>query len=243
MKKNRLNNDIASRLKSVAQDLSFYCKDKQPERLHCMRVDLKKIKALCYFGDKVYQEKYSSKRLKPLFDKAGNIRVLQINTLLLCQFPQPPESIIERLKKDEITLRLNFLRNTKRYLSLVKKFKKEVQLPKTLPNKNTIVRFFKEEKKKAAHKLKDTDRLNVHMYRTKIKRMMYVYDALPQKTRKAVGLNVQQINKLQNQLGNWHDTYTAVNFLSKEHFPVNSTEYILKLKEKEKIQFRALFKS
>ena len=81
----------------------------------------------------------------------------------------------------------------------------------------------------------------MHRYRSKIKKLLFIYNALPNKIKKEIKLNELEIDKLQKMLGDWHDTYSAINFFSQEQFPMNTAEYILKLKAKEKRQFNALF--
>ncbi|MBK6642354.1 MAG: hypothetical protein IPG39_14570 [Bacteroidetes bacterium] len=72
---------------------------------------------------------------------------------------------------------------------------------------------------------------------------MYVYDALPKRIQKEIELNKAQINKQQVKLGDWHDTYSAIKFLSHEHFSLETVEYVQKLKDKEKRQFNALLRN
>jgi len=229
-------------LKSIEQNLLIYKKYKHPHCLHHLRVDIKKIKAVFSFAESVYKKKYSTTKLKPLFNKTGEIREIQINIHLLSEFPHPPERIITELKKKENLLIEQFLKHGSRYIWRIKNFRKNVCLPEILPDKITITKYFNKEKQKSNKKLVSKNREDVHRYRTKIKKIMYVYIALPRRIKKEIELNEVEINKLQEKLGDWHDTYSAINFLSNEHFPINTSEYILKLKEKENRQFNALFK-
>ncbi len=72
---------------------------------------------------------------------------------------------------------------------------------------------------------------------------MFVYDALPKKITKEVNLDERHINKLQEKVGNWHDTYSSIEFLSYQYFKQKPVKYISKLKQKEIKQFNALFKN
>ena len=243
MKKNLLKHYVVNRLKSIEQNLSIYIQDKKPESLHHLRVEIKKIKAVFSFSKKVYKEKYNTAKLKPLFNKAGKIRETQINIHLLGLFPYPPEKLIEQLKKKEYILTLLFVKCSSRYVRLIKEFRKNICLPKILPNKKRINKYFKKEKQKANKKLKNNDRKDLHRYRTKIKKLMYVYNFLPKKTQKEMELNETEINKQQGMLGDWHDTYSTTNFLSHEYLPMKTAENVVKLKEKEKRQFDVLLRT
>jgi len=240
MEKNLLNNYIFDHIESLEQNLSTYRKDKNPEFLHRLRVDFKKIKAIFSFAEKIYIEKYDIIKLKPLFLKAGKIREMQLNIHLLSAVSHPPERLIARLKKKENILIQQFIQNGSRNIILINEFREKTCIPEKLRSKKIILKYFKKEKKKAKKILRHKDREGMHVYRKKIKKMMYIYNALPKGIQKKIELNETKINKLQEQLGDWHDTYSAINFFSHAHFPMPISAYILKLKEKEKRQFNTL---
>jgi len=243
MRKNLLNNFVFKLLESIEKNLSIYIINKKPEYLHNLRVDFKKIKAVLSFAENVYKEEYDIDKLKLIFSKAGKIREIQINIHVLELFPYPPKNLIKQLKKKEDELTMQFLKCGARYVKLIKNFSENIYLPKKLPTKTLIKNFFKREKLKANKKLKKQERLELHKYRTKIKKLMYVYNILPKRIQKDIEFNEVEIDRRQDKLGNWHDTYSAINFLSHEHFPKKTSQYVAKLKEKENKQFNSLLKS
>ena len=240
MKKNLLNHFVFDLLKSIEKNLSIYIKNKTPECLHILRVDIKKINAVLSFAERVYNEEYNTSNLKPLFRKAGKIREIQINIHLLELFPLPPKNLIEQLKNKENILTMEFIKSGSRYKRHLKNFRKIIYLPEKLPNKLIINKYFKREKNKANKKLKKQERVDLHKYRAKIKKLMYLFYAFPKSIQKDIEFNELETNRRQEKLGDWHDTYSSINFLSHEHFIENTNEYLLKLKEKEKSQFNAL---
>jgi len=161
---------------------------------------------------------------------------------LLSFMSPPPVKLIEQLKKKENTLTLKFIKDSLRYVRLIKNFRKNVSLPSILPDNKSIIKYFKNEKQKANKKIENNNRESFHRYRMKIKRLMYMYNVMPKKMQKEIEIN-HSLNKLQQKLGNWHDTYAAVKFLSNRYSPDKADEYFLKLKLKEKRQFNALFTS
>jgi CHAD domain-containing protein len=241
MKNNPFNQYVLRRSKSIELNLSAYIKDKNPECLHRLRVDIKKIRAIFSFADKVYKEKYSSSALDPLFKKTGKIREIQINIHLLTLFPFQPKRLINQLKKKENRLTQQLINNASQYVRLIMKFREKKYLPDILPDNDIIIKYFKKEKQKSNKKLDKKDRDSVHQFRTRIKYMMYVFKALPKIIQKEIVLNKTKINIQQKIMGEWHDTYSAVYYLNHQHLPKKSVEYILKLKEIEKKQFNALF--
>lgn len=242
MEKNLLNNYILDLLESFEQNLSAYTKDKKPECLHRLRVDIKKLNAVFSFAKNIYKEKHDAIKLKPLFIKAGKIREMHINIHLLSAVPHPPERLITRLKKKENILIQRFIKNSSRYNLLIKNFREKACLPEILRSKKAIITYFKKERRKANKILQHKDREGLHRYRKKIKKIMYIYNVLPKRMQNKTELNEAEINKQQKKLGDWHDTYSAINYFYHEHFPMRTSKYILKLKEKEKRQFNTLLK-
>jgi len=241
MKKKVLNKYVVEHLKSVEKELSAFKKEMNPEHLHRLRVDFKKIKAVFYFAEKVYDQEFAlSKKLRALFYKAGKIRELDINIQMLLVEPNPPRRLIDQLKKEKRILILRFLKKTSIYLQLTERYIKSISLPQDLPKTKVIKKYFQKEEENAK-RLLSGDRESMHKYRMKLKHLMYVSKALPEKMQKKIDWNVTEIDKLQEKLGQWHDTYAAIHFFSQMKFPKKSAEFISTLKEKEKAQFNSLF--
>jgi len=243
MEKNILSHYLLTLLASVERNLSSYLKDKEPECLHHLRVDIKKINALFSFAEKVYQEQYDRSLLKPLFRQAGEIRATQINLQLLETVPNLPEQLITGLRNTENIASQKFIGEGPLHLMNLKHFREETHLPELLPSKKTIVKYFKKERKKAEHLLQHIDKENLHPYRKKIKNIFYLYGALPTRIQDKIKIDTEGIDQQQQWVGDWHDTFSAIDFLSSEHFPIQESELLLNLKEKEKIQFNTLLKN
>ncbi|WHF51816.1 CHAD domain-containing protein [Chryseobacterium gotjawalense] len=241
MEKNLLKYYIFKRLDSIGKHLSEYPNDRKPKHIHGLRVDIKMIKAVFSFAGKVYQEKYDATRLRPLFQEAGKIRVSKITIRMLACDPSLPKNLISKLQNKEDILVRSFIGNCSKYTFLIQDFRKEISLPEKLPGKNTIKKYFKNEIKKATKILKLKDREKMHRYRMKIKKIMYLYNALPPEIEKEIQLNEAEIKKQEKKLGNWHDTYSAMMFLSTGHLRMKESPCFSNIKEKEKEEFNALF--
>jgi CHAD domain-containing protein len=240
MEKNLLNRHVADLLKSIERNLAFYSKNSHPESLHLIRLDIKKIKSIFSFAEEVYKKKYNTNKLKPLFKKAGRIREIHIYLHLLVLLPHPHLKIIEQLKCKDNVLRLKFVNRASRYLWLINNFRDYCSLPENLPNKRIIIKYFRKEQKEVNSIIKGEDREGFHLYRARIKKLMYAYSALPDSIQQEIELNVGEINKRQKLLGNWHDIYSAVQFLSGKYFSDKTNKLFVGLKEKEKRLFKKL---
>lgn len=240
MKKNVFNTHVFELLESLEQNLSSYAKEQKPEYLHKLRLDIKKIRAVFSFANKVYDEKFDAGNLKPLFQKAGSIREIHINIELLMKNPDSPAGLIPLLKEKENILVREFLEEDNQYHKLISDFKEQVNLPEKLPAKKKIQKHFNKEQKKAVKMLDDIDSEGLHEYRIKIKKLLYAFNSLPKKLRNKIQLNKATINKQQKKLGKWHDTYAAIAFFSHEELSTKASQFIAELKEKEKREFNAM---
>ena len=242
MKKNVFNTYFDKRLKSIKQHLISYKQDQKPEDLHHIRVEIKKIKAILSFAKDLYEEAYDLSELKPLFKKAGAIRELQINRQLLVELPPFPKQYLKQLKQEETDLTQQFIRNNTRYLKSAERFREGLSLPENLPAKKHLKAHFKKELKKAHKKWQNKNRKDMHRYRRKLKNMLYLYNALPEKVQHSSELDKTGINQQQQKLGKWHDLYSAISFLSRQAFSTKITDYIARLKTKESKRFKSLLK-
>ena len=240
---------VLSLLKSVEKELLAFQKKKEPEMLHRIRVDIKKMRAILSFLNYVFKEEHFSeiRTLMPLFHRAGAIRELQINNKLLNGLPHRPMELIRKLKEKEKTATRKFYHTIPQHCERVNNLRCKMRLPDEILRRKQIRKYFRKKIKKARRELdmsmknsSDKKREAMHDFRMDIKKMMYVYKVLPGKMRQSIGLETKYINKLQEKAGEWHDTYAVINFLHSIR-PV-SVNYVSELKEKEKNQFKVLLK-
>lgn len=240
MKKEVLQQYIKDRLTSVKEHLEVYQKEKNPESLHRLRVEIKKIRAIVSFAKKVYKQPYTTSKLLPLFRLAGKIRELGIHLRQLSAMPGIPDDRIDTFKKEETLLEQQFIQNSPLYIENVNRFQEELSLPAKLPGKKTIRSYFEKKQEKANRQLQKKDRESMHEFRKNTKQLMYVYTALPGKQQKRIALNKAEMNQWQEQIGQWHDTYSTIAFLSEQPFAKTIPQQLLQLHEKEEKEFDAL---
>jgi CHAD domain-containing protein len=195
MKNSLFNNYLFDILGSAEQNLTAFITDQNPESLHRLRLDIKKIKGLFSFAEYMNKEKYDAAKLKPLFRKAGEIREMHINIHLLSSAPQPPKRLITQLKKEEDILKQQFIENGLGYIKLVKGFKGGICFPEIRWRKERIINFFEKEQKKTNKILQNIDREGLHEYRKKLKKMVYIYNALPKRIQHKIDFNEARITK------------------------------------------------
>jgi CHAD domain-containing protein len=237
MKKDVLSTYVRGHLKSAGRHLSDFAENRQSESLHALRVELKKIKAACSFAEFVFKDTCTTTPLKPLFKEAGKIRELQVHISLLSRFPHPPKRLIAQLELREKSLTESFVNNFPTHSDSLKDFRKNARLPKKEIDSKAILKYIA---KMQDLRLPKNDAEELHSCRIRIKRMMHVYYMLPDKIQKKTNLDIESIEQLQDELGDWHDLHTAIHFLSGETVPKRAAEHILKLKEQESSLYETL---
>lgn len=231
---------ISNHLKSVERQLCRFEDDRKIERLHRIRVDLKKTRAILSFIEKIYRQKIESDALKLLFRKAGEIRQFQITTELLASLLPPPQLIILNLKKKQDDLTDKFIKDIPQYLQTVQSFHKNTFLNFSFPNQNLTTKYINRGRKKATKSFKCHRRSKMHSFRKLIKKILYVYEILPKKLKRVLEINLRLINKVQNDVGQWHDTYSAIDFLLQNNAN-RKADFISSLNQSEAKQFENLF--
>ena len=241
MKKKILDDYVTRLLNSIEQNLLFYNQNNEAEQLHRLRVNIKRLRALVSFASYVYNRQYKATLLKPLFKEAGIVRELQINKQILKAFPHPPLRLIDELERKENKLRQLFVQNQLLHLEMINQTNKMLEFPKKRTEKKIVKQYFEKEQKKANKELRKRNREGLHQYRMSLKKIMYIYDALPEVLQQHIKINKEAIDRQQEDLGDWHDNYAAILFLSQQSLPQKSADSLLKLKETEEKQILTFF--
>ncbi len=90
---------------------------------------------------------------------------------------------------------------------------KNVKNIDTKYTKNYIFNKLSSIEKRLAHR-KKTELL--HECRRDMKRLVYLYNELPRDQRHKIGLNKDYLHQLEDSIGQWHDTTTAVDYMLKQ---------------------------
>lgn len=182
---------ISTLLKSVEQQLADFKVDGDPEHLHLLRVAIKKVKAILALLEVNYDVNYDTKSLQKLFNKAGKIRELQLNVLLLKKLNCQPETVIVELELEQHALQEKLVKGIPGYSKGVKKFRKEADLSFPLPVFNKIEKYLAKKKRKAIRKFENHTRSGMHAFRMKIKSLLFVYSVLPNKIKNKLDLPIE----------------------------------------------------
>lgn len=200
---------------------SFY-KNQDPEDIHRLRVEIKKIYALLallknccadveFFGH--------VKPVKKIFKEAGSIRDAQVNLQFIFsqrntneEYKTRQRSLIKRLEKEFCTGINSHVKSVGKYYTIIRKSFSDIK-------NDCILQFFKKQMKKTEQALTDlTDKKRLHKCRKRIKRMIYIYALLDSTLKKKLKLNMAYLNKLEKAISQWHDSVVARDVLRDASF-------------------------
>ncbi|MDP4266455.1 MAG: CHAD domain-containing protein [Bacteroidota bacterium] len=234
LSKGKQNQYIRKRLNDLYSHFNLFIQTKNPEELHQMRLEVKRIKALLLFFEKCLQthrltDDFKSVRL--IYKNAGEIRKIHINLLLVDKYKIADDVFING--QNEILSKLNnkFMSKKNLYEEIILKIQKKLSkdfeniennsvLKLYYKKLNSLIRLFSNEKYKN----------NLHNCRSKVKELLYIYNALNKSFGKKLSLNINYLDQIQNAIGEWHDTTLIVELLKDKKYTNNQVINYLEFK-------------
>lgn len=217
LKKEKQKRYFEKRCEVIINCLNDFCRFKNAEDLHTLRVEIKKIKALATLAERCNKNpgiKKTPAYFKKIFRHAALIRTAHLNvkfiakhTILNATFKKEQTKIIE-------TQSALFCSSIDTYFALVKEFKKT--LPENLRNikNDQILKEYKKQIKKLTEQFENRlPEKEMHTTRKRIKRMLFAYRALNIAVKNKLNLNETYLDKMQNSMGKWHDTIMELKIL------------------------------
>lgn len=202
----------------MSEHLQQFYDTQDPEEMHQMRVNIKKIKAMLSLLTDAKKQKKSAeqlKKLKKIFAHAGKLRAVHVNMDILSS---------EGVENDAFaTDQANILSNetSKLYThhdeynkTLKKAFKVLSDTFEDISDKQVVRIFDRQMEELYQYFNKDLafdDTL--HHARMMIKELMYVHQVLPEDVKDKLRLNIEYLDDLQKEIGNWHDTWVILDLL------------------------------
>jgi len=200
---------IKKRIDYIKIQFSNFCLQQDPEAIHQLRVELKKLNALLIFINECNRSKKSIphlKSLEKLHKKAGQIRKSQLL-----------QSTIERYQISNVNTEIISLNNTSQLITeLIDKqsfYIKEIELFEK--NYKRYLVDIKNKKnqtviKKAIKKLhhvftKGGSENQLHSSRKKIKSLIFIQKILPQKLVFLFNFDLKYLKEIENEIGEWND--------------------------------------
>lgn len=197
--------------------LKRYGQKTNPETLHKIRAELKKIKTLfhlvAFYSDN-FKAKHEYKPLKKIFKKAGQIRKMDVVTRLfqLCRISDNVKrDIIPEISKTRKFV-LSFKNDINNFQDISKKFDRKMKKYFARISKTNFKKYLSAQKNEMQKKLSRNLRMReLHELRKSIKEVICIFSI-----NKGSSKDIKYYHSLQNIIGNWHDKEALLQLLSKK---------------------------
>lgn len=205
---------LKKRTKKLLRSYHLFNEFENPEDLHKMRLEFKKISSLVTFLTLININPKLKKQLnaiRPIFKKAGLVRMAQLNLNLADKHELTDIEMIEMqnavLDNHLMEFRMNYYDNTEKLSRSLKKINRGI----VRISEKDIKIFYKNQIIVLADLLKSADIETVlHECRKRIKNLIYTYRLMPTKLKNRVYLNVDYLDEIQEEIGEWHDLAEAI---------------------------------
>ncbi len=211
------------RLQLADKSLALFGKKQDPEALHKLRVEVKKMKAMLLLQsgssavDKLAGEFVE---IRNVFKKAGKIREAEINLKLL-KAHHISDKKLKRSQEERVKKKgEKFSRKTGDYRKRMEKSATMfLRKFKAIPLQK-IQRLFSSELRQLSGLTQvRMGTVKLHNFRKKLKNLIYSNAILPAAAAKKMKLNVVYLKKLEDTIGSWHDVIQTITLLKENGYP------------------------
>jgi CHAD domain-containing protein len=239
LKKKRLQKFLIKRCQNICDHLQVFCTTNDPEELHQLRVEIKKINALIFLLHTCSPKRTEAcKFIKKIFKQAGRIRCAQVNIQMMAEYGLENASF-EKEQKEVIANELQqFCAAAEHFQSKIIKEKKRLSEKLFGIKDKKVLCFYQNKVQEMGFYFSsafNTDRL--HDTRKELKILLYLLDILPKRLVKQLNLNKDYLHELQNAIGRWHDSEEVALMFTKQGF---ASETIQKVRQENTLHLAAV---
>jgi CHAD domain-containing protein len=192
---------------------TFNCGE-QKEKLHRLRISIKKIQALGQFINPAK----SRRRLHPvkkIFKAAGIIRDISIANQIEEKYIELSPGIKNKRKQALDDAYRSFILQAQQSMDSIAKSNKGLIRMIHPASVHSIKNYFQKEFSGIAVDLKAGNPDEIHSCRKRLKNLFYFYNLLPSSIQKKLNTRIEYIDSLQDKIGQWHDLINAAPVLEK----------------------------
>ncbi|MCW3105936.1 MAG: hypothetical protein JWQ09_442 [Segetibacter sp.] len=241
VKRNKIQKTLNKQWDEMIKNLLSLCKNFDQEKLHDLRLNNKKVKAIIHLLKECLpnKKKFTAKKLNELFDKAGTIRTAQLNLKTLDkhsiqneEFKHQQNQIIKNESEELCKRKDTYSRN-------IKKLQKTITKNLTGINNQKIISYYHKNLKELSINFRHPINPEyLHEQRKIIKKLLYALKIIPAFLKKEININTNYLDALQDAIGNWHDDIVTLETLT--HLGINEEEALSSLICQKQTDFEAV---
>lgn len=196
---------VTKRRERVLKNFGDICLSPDPEAVHDLRVEAKKIKAIAPLLAPA-EDRNFLKPIKPLIRKTATIREAELHLQTLLEYELADQRLQQELEANIQNSYGLIHAGQKQYKRAIKTVLKRFDRAAG-PLKDSAVENYSAfmVDQLTWHFLWPLDKEQLHLARAKAKSLMYTIRMLPDKLQKKSNLNLSYLDQVQEQIGLWHD--------------------------------------
>ena len=237
-------------IQELRSNLLGFAKSGDVEKLHRVRISLKKLRSLSYLFKKFPGCKTAAPdvfgMLKELNTKAGRIRDLDISIHLMSKLGEKKSGVFNRLTTSREQKYLKMRNQLKRYLSAITACRKLYpELVFSIPD-SFLIKIINELISKAEKQFDLIKKKNfgkLHQSRKILKHIAYLNEVVPVKTKQKLQIDSDYLDKIQHSIGKWHDADEVLNHSKKHKDADQLLKKLSEIKKKNIIGLRSAVKN
>lgn len=223
MKKKEEKKYINKKWKGLKARIQTFLTTSDQQELHRFRVQVKKLKALIQLlqsdkkNDQLLQD---FKPVKRIFRQAGNIRNAYVNLQLSEQYQLHSPAFTARQQQIMEQGSIEFKTKSFKHIKKLKRTHKRINRDVHRLDDKAIQQFYKDNLTEIEAFLQNIvfDE-QLHDCRKKIKLLLYNQKLAGSTLPKALRLNADYLNQLQDSIGRWHDNALAIDLFKLDDKP------------------------
>ncbi|MBS1528681.1 MAG: CHAD domain-containing protein [Bacteroidetes bacterium] len=216
----------------MESSLGGFLHNGEQEKLHRFRVQVKKLRALLLLLDTALGDKILSKGFKPvrkIFKQGGVIREAYINIQLSSHYDLKNDEFIQEQVDGMEKAIIEFRDNGKKHLKTIKEVHGELEHKLQGIDDEQVSEFYKQQLEQIALALSSNQfGDDLHDCRKRIKTLVYNRKVAGEALEGNLDLNSDYLDKLQGQIGEWHDTILAIQLFSSPQ--INAKPVVMRIK-------------
>jgi CHAD domain-containing protein len=211
--KSKLRSYFLKRGSNITDSLSRFCKTRDHEEIHKLRVEFKKIKALVSLvkecnKNSIIPREFESAKI--VYRRAGVVRdafVAHQQQSLIAGDVSLSDNVFLTQASDDFCMKEQL------HLSVLNDWKVTVSKQFENVSNACAISFYRKWLSSLSEKFVSIEEEELHECRKIIKRLMYLYPLMSEQIRQSLGINISYLDTLQEEIGKWHDTIIA-----REHY-------------------------
>lgn len=225
-KQKRQEKFLKKRGKALQRHLRTFFKSMDPEEIHQVRVEIKKIKALVTFLRDYSGQKKISNSFKPvekIFKRAGLVRTANVNLQLIKKYHLANEKLKNEQNKNLVYQVGKFCERRDDYLAAIEKASKNISGNFRNIHTKFVLKVYRKKQKKLSQLFSTATSGKWHASRKKIKFLLYLYKMLPKSIIGKMQINTNYLHLVEESIGKWHDTVLAIELLKRKNYSDKAT--------------------